>query len=29
MRLYASSGGSEAEDDDIVMFEFNLEQDPV
>jgi aminoglycoside 6'-N-acetyltransferase I len=24
MRLYASSGGSEAEDDDIVMFEFEL-----
>ncbi|MBS1812916.1 MAG: GNAT family N-acetyltransferase [Acidobacteria bacterium] len=24
MRLYASSGGSEAEDADIVMFEFNL-----
>jgi ribosomal protein S18 acetylase RimI-like enzyme len=29
MRLYASSGGSEAEDDDIVMFEFNLEKDPL
>lgn len=26
MRLYASSGGSEAEDDDIVMFEFDLEK---
>lgn len=24
MRLYASSGGNEAEEDDIVMFEFNL-----
>lgn len=24
MRLYESSGGDEAEDDDIVMFEFNL-----
>lgn len=24
MRLYASSGGSEAEDNDIVMFEFDL-----
>lgn len=29
MRLYASSGGSEAEEDDIVMFEFDLEQDPI
>lgn len=29
MRLYASSGGNEAEDDDIVMFEFDLEEDPV
>lgn len=28
MRLYASSGGVEA-DDNIVMFEFNLESDPV
>ncbi len=29
MRLYASSGGSEAKDEDIVMFEFKLEKNPV